>query len=422
MSLRRAATRTLLGAAVIAALPACSDKFLQVENPNLIIASTVDPSTAATVLANTAQQDYQAWYGWHIMYTAWFTGEADVSDTFPTRNEFGYRQVENQNADLATSLWGSASLAAVDGETVLNLPLPNPTSNILFAQAALFRGFAILDMAVDWCQMDLAQYPSIPGQPMTQKNGLDSAIAMFTKAITVGQTNATATGISYANAALVGRARAELQENNLAAALADANAVPANFVFNLQYVQDLSTNETRLVNRMWQYTFDRGSIDVAAAFRDATDPRLLFKNAAGTSFNPQDVVPGGFYIQQKYPAYAAPIRLASGMEASYIAAEAAGTATQLTLIAARRAANNQPAYTGPVDAASVLMELYNQRAREFWLEGRRIADLQRNAAATNYVPVTGQPYIKPGYPAVGNQTCWVLPFLETSTNPNFAQP
>src|SRR5579871_5383047 len=117
---------------------------------------------------------------------------------------------------------------------------------------------------------------------------------------------------------------------------------------------------------MWQFTFDRGSIDVAAAFRDATDPRLQFKNAAGTTFSPQDVVPGGFFIQQKYPGYASPIRLASGLEASYIAAEASGNAaSQLTLINARRLANGQGAYAGAVDAASVLMELYNQRAREF---------------------------------------------------------
>ena len=65
------------------------------------------------------------------------------------------------------------------------------------------------------------------------------------------------------------------------------------------------------------------------------------------------------------------------------------------------------------------MELYNQRAREFWLEGRRISDMQRNLAATNYLPVAGSVYIKPGYPNVGNQTCWILPFTETSTNPEF---
>lgn len=414
MNIRRAASRILTGAVLVCSLPACADKFLQVENPNLIDASTVDPNATSLTLANSAQQDYQAWYGWEIMYSAYFTGEVDVSDTFPTRNEFGYRQVENQNADLTGSLWGPASLSAAAGKIVLDLALPTPTTNIIEAQAAMFRAFTILDMGIDFCQVTLSG-----GPPLTQQQALDTAIYWFTKAIAVGTANGTATGTTYANASLVGRARAELQLGNNSAALADANAVPASFTYSLQYVQDLSTNEARLVNRLWEFTFDRGSTDVSAAFRVNGDPRLLWIPAPA-GFNPQDVVPGGYFIQQKYPAYASPIRLASGLEASYIAAEASGNSTtQLTLINARRAANNQPAYAGATDAASVMMELYNQRAREFWLEGRRISDMQRNIAATNYLPVAGSVYIKPGYPNVGNQTCWILPFTETSTNPNF---
>jgi hypothetical protein len=271
-------------------------------------------------------------------------------------------------------------------------------------------------MATDFCQLDLSG-----GIPLTQKQGLDSAIYWFTKAITVGQANGTAAGIAFANASLVGRARAELQEGNTAAAGTDAAAVPAAFVYNLQYVQDLSANETRLVNRFWQFTFDRGSTDVAAAYRIVGDPRLKWEAPPGPGYTPQDVVPGGYFIQQKYPAYASPIRLASGLEAQYIAAEASGnTATQLTLINTQRIANGQGAYAGAVDAASVMTELYNQRAFEFWLEGRKIGDMQRNAkAATFALAPSGSTYLKPGYPTVGTQTCWILPYSETSTNLNF---
>jgi hypothetical protein len=414
MNIRRAVTRTLLASVVMIAAPACSDKFLQVENPNLIDASTIDPNATAATLANSAQQDYQAWYGWEIMYSAYFTGEVNVSDTFPTRNEFGYRQVENQNGDLTTSLWGPASLAAAEGKQVLDLALPTPTTSLVLAQAAMFRAFTILTMATDFCQLDLSG-----GPPMTQKAGLDSAIYWFSKAITVGQANGTAAGVAFANASLVGRARANLQEGNNTAAAADAAAVPAAFVYNLLYVQDLSSNETRLVNRMWQYTFDRGSTDVAAAFRVSGDPRLKWIPAPA-GYNPQDVVPGGYFIQQKFPGYASPIRLASGLEAQYIAAEASGnTATQLALIATQRTANGQPSYAGATDAASVLTELYSQRSREFWLEARRIGDMQRNLAAMTNLAAPGSTYIKPGYPAVGNQTCWILPYTETSTNLNF---
>jgi hypothetical protein len=417
MNIRRAASRTMLGAALVFAATACSDKFLQVENPSLIDASTVDPNAAAATLANSAQQSYQAWYGWEIMYSAYFTGEVDVSDTFPTRNEFGYRQVENQNADLTSSLWGPASLAASGGKIVLDLALPTPTTNIVGAQAALFRAYAMLDIGTDFCQSDLSG-----GPPMTQKQMLDSSIYWFGKAIAIGTANGTALATTYVNAALVGRARAELQEGNNAAATTDASAVPASFVYNLLYVQDLSSNETRLVNRMWQYTFDRGSTDVAAAYRITGDPRLKWVTAPA-GYSPQDVVPGGYFIQQKYPGYASPIRLASGLEAQYIIAEASGNpVTQLALINTQRLANGQGAYTGATDATSVLTEFFNQRARDFWLEGRHMGDLERAPTAATYgVAATGSTYIKPGYPTVGSQTCWILPFTETSTNLNFPQ-
>jgi hypothetical protein len=413
-NIRRAVSRILAGAVLVAGIPACSDKFLQVTNPNLIDASTIDPAGSAGTLAASAQQDWAAAYGWTAMYSAWFTGEAYVSDTFPTRNEFGYRQVENQNTDLTVSLWGPLSLAAAEAKIVLDLALPTPATNINLASAATFRGFAIMEMANDFCQVTLSS-----GPPLTQKQALDSAIYWFSKAITVGKANGTTGGVALSNAALVGRARAELQEGNNAAAATDAAAVPANFVYNMNYVQDLSSNETRLVNRFWVYTFERGSVDVAAPFRVTGDPRLQW-NAPSPSFPPQDVVPGGFYTQAKYPGYAAPIRLASSIEAAYIAAEASGNpATQLAFVNAQLAANGQPAYTGATDAASVLTALYDQRAREFWLEGRRIADLQRNAKATNFAPVPGTVYVKPGYPNVGTETCYPLPFTETSTNPNF---
>ena len=415
MNIRRAASRTMLGAALVFAATACSDKFLQVENPSLIDATTFDPNSAAALLANSAQQSYQAWYGWEIMYSGYFTGEVDVSDTFPTRNEFGYRQVENQNGDLTTSLWGPVSLAIVNGKSVVDLVLPTPATNIIGAQGALFRAEAMLDMGTDFCQGDFSN-----GPVLTQKQMLDSSIYWFGKAITIGQANGTATGVQYANAALVGRARAYLQEGNTASAITDASAVPAAYSYSLTYFQDLSANETRLVNRMWQFTFDRGSTDVAAAYRIAGDPRLKWITAPA-GYNPQDVVPGGYFIQQKYPAYASPIRLASGLEAQYIVAEAsANPVTQLAFINTQRLANGQGAYTGATDAASVLTEFFNQRAREFWLEGRHIGDLERQPTAATYgVPASGSVYVKPGYPTVGNQTCWIVPFTETSTNTNF---
>jgi len=67
----------------------------------------------------------------------------------------------------------------------------------------------------------------------------------------------------------------------------------------------------------------------------------------------------------------------------------------------------------------VLAELMDQRARDFWLEGKHLGDWQRNPTATPYVPATGTPYYKPTQGNFGNATCFPVPDIEINANPNF---
>ena len=411
--IQRAVTRTLVGTTLVLSAAACSDEFLQVTNPNVIDAATVDPTSAGNTLALSAQQNFATALGWLAMYSGYFTNEVNVSDTFPTRNEFGFRTISDLNGSLNGDVWAPISLAAASAKSVLDLTLPNPTTNISLARAATFRGYAILMMAGDFCTGSLSSGPEL-----TTAQLLDSASAWLTKGYDVGKANGTADGIALSNAALVGRARAKLQKGDNAGAAADAALVPAGFEYNMRYTDD-ANSRTRLSNRLYQLSFDRGAISVAPWYRQ-TDPRVPFRAPGSGTALPQDQVPGGFFQQAKFPGYASPIRLASKLEADYIAAEASGSATtQLTLINARRTANNQAAYAGATDAASVKTELFNQRAVEFYLEGKRLADFRRSPASTaTTVTATGQPYFKPGYANTGSQTCYPLPRAERDNNPN----
>jgi hypothetical protein len=410
--IRRAVSRTLIGGALALSTTACSDKFLKVTNPNVVDAATVDPTTSASTLANSAQQNFATAYSVLIMYGAWFTGEANVADTFPTRNEFGYRVISEFNGSLNNELWQPLQVAAASSKIVLDLALPNPTTNINLARAAAFRGFSVLTMANDFCTGALSSGPELTTAQM-----LDTAIFWFGKGIEVGNANGSADAKALANASLVGRARAKLQKGDKAGAAADAASVPPGFNFNLNYADDLN-NRLRLSNTVYSFTFDRSSISISSAYQITGDPRVQWLPQSQHSLQAQDAVPGGFVMQKKYTAYNAPIRLASKIEADYIAAEAGTIAEQLALITARRAANNQPAYAGGTDAVSVLTELYDQRAREFWLEDRRLADYRRHPEATNYIPASGSAYVKPGYVPVGTQTCYPLPRAERDNNPN----
>jgi hypothetical protein len=411
MTTNKRAFGRLLGAIAVLGSVGCND-FLAVDNPNVVDVSALDPVNDAVTLANSAQQNFAVAHGWSVMYSSWFNGESIVAETFPTRNEFGRRDTNEANGSLNGDVWQPISLALASTKIVLDLTLPTPTTNINYVRAALWRGYAFVFMAQDFCTGTVESGPALNTAAM-----LDSAVVHFTTAITIGTANGTAAAVALANAARVGRARAHLQAGRGAQAAADAATVPAGFTFTLPYVDNLA-QRTRLGNRFWQFTLDRGSIGVAEAFRVRPDNRVRYKTPAEHSLAPQDASTGDFYIQDKYPAFNSPVRIASKLEADYIAAEVAGSAAQLALIAARRTAAGVDPYTGPTDAPSVLKEFLWQKSLDFYLEGQRQGDFRRQPAAMTGVPVPGAPYFKPGFPAIGNKTCYPLPLAEIDNNPN----
>ncbi|SRR6266545_1716915 len=418
------------GTAVAAAalfLGGC-DKWLAVDNPTVIDNDLLDPVANADLLARSAQENFASAYGHLIVYSSWFVGETDVSETFPTRNEFGRRSVVIQNGSLDGDVWSPLSQTVAAAYKVLNATLPNPASNINYARVNLFLGFSYVFMAEQFCQGTVLAGPALNTADM-----LDSAVARFTLAVAQGD-SAKGEGLILARAARVGIARAELQAGRLPQAIAAANAVPAGFNYNLNYVDDLA-QRFRLANRMWFYVRDRGSIAVAPIWRigaqlpptqvQNAEPRVPWRVTAATGdFAPQDAAYStdrgiAYAIQQKYPDYTSPVRLASKLEADYIVAEAQGTAAQLSLIAARRTANGQAAYGGATDSNSVLTEFFTQKGFDFYLEGKRLGDFRRHPANIIGVPVAGSVYWKPGFAPVGNNVCFPLPITEIDNNPNF---
>jgi starch-binding outer membrane protein, SusD/RagB family len=397
---------------------ACDD-FLTVDNPTVVEAAAVDPIADAAVFANSAQQNLATAYGWLIMYSGWFTHETRVVETFPTRHEFGRRAITDTNASLNGDVWSPLSVARASADNVVRTLTGTPGENsVHLARASMIAGHSVLLMAEHFCVGTISGANNVPGPPLNEQQMLQAAVDRFTRAIEVGRSVNTAASLAVANAALVGRARAHLRLGNAAQSLADAQAVPAGFVFNLNYIDDVGSR-TRLSNRMWQFTADRGSIGVAPAFR-VNDPRVPQLAPGQHPFNAfEGAAQGEFFVQQKYPNYAAPIRLASRLEADYIAAEAQGVAAMLAMIQARRTASNQGPYIGPVDPQSVLREFLWQKHLDFYLEARRMGDFRRHPNAITALPAANSPYWIQGFGPYGTDTCWPLPRAETDNNPNF---
>ena len=106
-------------------LGGCTD-WLSVKNPTVIDNDALDPVADANLLARSAQQNFASAYGHLIVYSSWFVGETDVSETFPTRNEFGRRDITIQNGSLDTDVWFPLSQSGAVAHTHF---LPGPTSS-----------------------------------------------------------------------------------------------------------------------------------------------------------------------------------------------------------------------------------------------------------------------------------------------------
>jgi len=400
---------------LVSTLSACK---MDVVNPGVIDASAFDPSGDAATLSLSAQSNFYKAYTGSVYWSAFFSGEAIVGAVRQETNDVGRRVATSSTSDVGNA-WSTLqrSLATNDLVTQTLSKGPNAASDINLARAYMNAGFSLVLLAETYCQGDI-----LVGPPLTPAQMLDSAIVRFKQAVTVGAAAAAAgvaEGTKVVNASNVGLARASLQKKDYAAANTYAALVPAAFVYNAVTVDDASNRA--LGNSTYAYDIGGRLIVVPDAYRALNDPRVAWRDGGVKA---QDT--GLQYYQQlKYTGYATPVRVASGLEASYIAAEAqlqSGNAAAATaLIAARRSANAQPAFTGTGNAA-ILAELMNQRAREFWLEMKHLGDWQRNPTATPFVGASGSPYYKTVQGTFGTATCLPVPLSEIIANPNFPRP
>ena len=396
----------LIAAATIAS--ACDD-FVTVSNPNIVEGGGIDPATDGPMIAWSAFQDFAASYGIIALNTAFFTTEAYTGDSSQGRSELGRRELDPANvggwADLARGLASSEN--AID----ILKAAPDANRNVHHARVNLSAGYAYLMMAEAFCEGTARGGPRLTTIQM-----LDLAVERFTTARDVGNTENSTAGRAIATAASIGLGRAHLQAGRNALALQAVQGIPANFEF-LLYTADDPAQRARLGNNFWQATADRAALVVPPVYReraDAGDVRVRYVDTGVRAYD-------GFlqmYAQRKYPSWAAPYRLASGLLARYIAIEAAGDqAAMLSFVNERRAANGMTPVTLSGDA--LLTEFLWQKSLDFWLEGVRMGDFRRHGTKLPHLIPTGSPFYKPAAGPVGDDVCIPLPLTETTTNPHF---
>jgi hypothetical protein len=407
------ALRAVSLTAAVALPPAACD--MDVSNPSVIDAATFDPTSDAALLSLSAQSNFFRAYGGIIPYSAFFSQEAIAGVVRQETNDIARRVMTAGTLDVNSAIWVPLQRAIATNEQAIEVLVAgaNAASDLNLARVLLSSGFSLVLLAEHFCQGAIRV-----GPPLTPDQVLDTAMSRFDDAIGV----ATAAGsgalaTSILNAARVGLARAALQKKDYATAAQTAALVPATFVFNAGAVDDASNRA--LGNAVFSFDANNGNGFVTAdAYRALADPRVPWRDAGRRAQDTQFQ----HFQQMKYTSYGSPIRVASGLEARYIVAEARlrqnDAVPALALIAERRAANQQPPFTGTASDI-VLAELMNQRAREFWLEAKHTGDWVRNPSATPFVGTPGTPYFKPAQGNFGSASCLPVPQAEVNANPNF---
>ncbi len=411
----------VLAAGLVVTATAC-DEFLDVTNPNVLEAENINPESDAQLLGESVWQQFISDFRYTGVHTGWYTASAWVGDTYPTRNEYGRRDVLWTTDD--GGYWNNFGDNLYFARSTIKA-IEDGGPSLALVRSYFVSGEVIRLMAEMWCVGTIADFSVDPPEargPMEPAMLLDSAIADLQAAQSVAQQvtgDDAAAAQELSVAAQVHIARAYLQKGDLSAAAAAAAQVPADFVFELWHMDDSSNRA--LGNGVWSFSEARISLVVPPVFRamaDAGDPRISYVDMGRVA---QDGVLT-FYRQDKIKGWGDPERWASGLEARYIKIEADQNAAEmLAFINERRAVGNQDPLAATTDMAVLMTELLEQKTRDFWLEStQRWADFRRQPQYMSYIiPPGTDTYYKPELGVVENNSCLPMQRNECENNPNF---
>ncbi len=418
---RRRWSSPLVRSAVCAAalvLPGGCADFVEVRSPLELDETEVDPAEDGEMLSRSALQSLAEAFGNLTVYGAWFTQEAWVGDSFPTRNEFGLRDVGPANAEHSGENWAPLHRALAGAQSVV-AALEGEGEGLDLARAQLVVGWSILLMAESFCQGTVPEGPREPGPPASTEELATLAVEELRKARErAAASGYTGEGLDLGHAATVGMARAYLLAGEMEDAAAWSGEVPTDFVFHLPHADDPGSRQ-RLGNRVWAFTDERPSLVVPPHLReraDQGDPRIEYEDTGRTAQDGE--LP--FYRQEKVTGWADPAPLTSGLEARYLEVEARGDPDEI-----REFVNERRSYAGrePLEAGlsaeELVRALLEEKASDHWLEGKRMGDLRRHGESLPGLRAAGSEYYKPRLGRVGGQTCWPVPAAEVLNNPRW---
>lgn len=418
--------------AAIVSVAACAPgSLVDVKPPNGII----EPSAVATPggarqIYNKAQTTFAMMFGGmdpccssvesYAIQTAVFTDELMRVERPSTFDKFPYVTVDERSVVSADFGVHRARAQLRQARDAIRAYWPDGP-RALQGQLYALEGVTVLWFAEAYCSGVPLTTVSLAGIP-TFTAGLNTtqlfqqAIAYFDSAIVLG-----ADSTRFVNLARVGKGRALLGMGDFANAALAVKDVPTDFVYRItNFSQTINPN---FIGKNPSYSFQVVDNEGTNGLVWSTDPR--------TGITTMPALTGAMKVPAKYSlttsgildpsidGSSVPMRLADGLEARLIEAEAAlsaGNASWLTILNQLRStciethpcapvpgltAGSLPPLANPATPSARVDTLMSERAKWLYLTGHRQGDLRRLARHYQRAPDTLWPigtYQNPGFP------------------------
>lgn len=451
------------GIAILALLAgaACSPgDLLDVDNPDIIDPTQVSSPQGLAALHAGAFGDFSlaivgdngGTEGQNLV-TGSFADELGNSETFPTRKEYDQRgPIDLKNGTLLAVFrrLQVARRSAERAAAALKEFSTTPATDARIAETYSLAGFTYIAMGENYCSGVPVSEAEIDGSltfgdPLTTTDLFTRAIERFDSALAY-PASATVT-----NLAKIGKARAQLDLNQTAAAAATVAGIATTFSYNLTHTIALGRQQNGhfvFINQNERFSVANLDGGNGLNFRTANDPRVPWARIPANDVGFDAATPQ--YDQGKYASETASTPIATGVEARLIEAEAALKANPNdpawlnTLNTLRATSGLTPtvfpaSFPAAFPALQPLADpgttagrqdlLFRERAFWMYLSGHRLGDLRRlvrqygRSANAVFPGGGGAQYVIDGNPKggiFGNEVNLPIPFDETN-NPNFVQ-
>ena len=391
---------------VSAACSSLTDSLLEANDPDLIPPGATKSPEGALGLANGALDTFRSitagsestWLFGGLLADEWST-----SSTFPQNDETDQRRIQTNNSQVTGMLYRLYRARTRAAEAITALNKYNPTQRAVIAEMYLAKGFAEMQLALDFCNgIPLSTVEEdgtlVDGDPATNQqvfaraaSDLDSALAFAS--------GTDAKSVLVGRAARVTKARVLMAQgqSQYAAAAALVTGIPTSFAYqqgfsltagsNTIWGQGLSSRRY-VIGDSAEGNSRNIFVKNALPFASAGDPRLPVTRSSSLGQDGLTAIRTTTMWQQLTS-----IDVVTGLDARMVEAEAAlylntpaGTTQWLAILNALRAAPPKlgeiqpaalPALTDPGTQDARITRHFREKAFWTFSRGQRLGDLRR---------------------------------------------